>query len=84
MSGYKSYKNQWAVASQSSKGKHNYVVSECHDGSWECACMNWTRTMPRQDCKHILKKKLELQVGFKPEISKPTKPTMPVGGRFFR
>jgi hypothetical protein len=52
--------------------------------------MNWTRTVPWADCKHILKKKLELQVGFvappskteKTEIQKLTlaQPT----GRMFR
>lgn len=80
MSGYKSYKNQYEVASQSSKGRHVYKVSENHDGSWECACMNGTRTMPRQDCKHILRKKLELQVGFKPVAPK----AVVTEGRMFR
>lgn len=80
MSGYKDYKQQWQVASQSSKGKHSYTVSLCHDGSWECACMNWTRTVPRADCKHILKKKLELQIGFAPVAPK----AVVTEGRMFR
>jgi hypothetical protein len=74
-------KNQYQVESQSSKGRHTYTVSEYNDNSWACACMNWTRTVPRADCKHILKKKLELQVGFKPVVLKPVLAT---GGRFFR
>lgn len=49
------YQQQWQVPSQSSKGKKMYTVSLRHDGTFECACMNWTRTVPREDCKHILK-----------------------------
>ena len=75
-----SIKNQYQVASQSSKGKHTYTVSEYFDGSWACACMNWTRTVQRQDCKHILKKKLELQVGFTPVAPK----AIVTEGRMFR
>ncbi len=53
----KSYVNQWTVTG--SKG-NQYVVSQRGDGEFECSCRSWTTTVPREDCKHILRKKLEL------------------------
>lgn len=59
-------KRQYEVQSQSGARKSRvtgqvapgpvktYTVTEYTDGTWACACMNWTRTVPRQDCKHIL------------------------------
>lgn len=55
-----SYTQQWDVPSQSSKGKKFYRVSLRHDGLMECSCKAWTSTVPREDCKHILRKRLEL------------------------
>lgn len=57
-------KRQYDVLSQSSKGGKTYKVTEYHDGTWACACMNWTRTVPRQDCKHILTQQKANSNGF--------------------
>ncbi|SRR6266566_8296667 len=48
---------QWKVLS--SNGRKEYIVSKCADGTFACSCPNWTRNFPREDCKHILKKRLE-------------------------
>jgi len=49
------YENRWAVTGSASP----YIVSEAKDGNWACSCMAWTRTHPREDCKHILRIKLQ-------------------------
>lgn len=36
----------------SSNGKRQYAVSLKSD-EWQCACIGWTRHVPRKDCKHI-------------------------------
>src|SRR5271166_1561749 len=54
-------KGQWTVsASPTSKNLNPdpYTVSLANDGNWSCACMIWTRTHPREDCKHIMRVKL--------------------------
>lgn len=50
------YKRRWAVSGSAATP---YVVSESTDGNWACSCMNWTRTHPREDCKHIMRVKLQ-------------------------
>jgi len=45
------YLKRWEV--ESSDGKRTYTVSVTKDGVWSCACVGWTRHMPRRDCKHI-------------------------------
>ena len=38
----------------SSDGRRSYIVSiESTTGEWQCACVGWTRHVPRRDCKHI-------------------------------
>jgi hypothetical protein len=81
------YKRQWYHGASPTKKNlfpNPYVVSEPRIGDiWECSCMNWTRNNPREDCKHILRVKLQYAV--------PT-PVAPVGvglqmtftGRIFR
>lgn len=43
---------QWKVESESNPNK-SYVVSALNDGTYSCACVGWTRHVPRRDCKHI-------------------------------
>lgn len=60
-------KQQWTVLGTKSHKTGNtpeYVVTLYSDDTWACACMNWTRNMPREDCKHILRKQKELGIGF--------------------
>lgn len=57
------YSGQWThSASPTSKNAYPapYVVSLAKDGNWSCSCMNWTRTHPREDCKHIMRVKLSV------------------------
>jgi hypothetical protein len=76
------YKGQWDVPSSSGRRNTTYKVSQRHDGNWECSCMNWTRTVPRKPCKHILTKQLELlQASSTPA---PVKTVAAVEGRLFR
>ena len=49
------YKRRWAVSGSAATP---YTVSEATDGNWACSCMNWTRTVPREDCKHVMRVKL--------------------------
>lgn len=53
--------NQWAYQGSA---KQPYIVSHRTDGQvngsvtsdgWACSCMNFTRNVPRTECKHILK-----------------------------
>lgn len=47
----------------SDSSNRTYIVTRYDDGSWACGCMRWTRTFPRVDCKHILRRKRELSAG---------------------
>ncbi len=46
------YKHRWAVSGSAAEP---YTVSEAKDGNWACSCIAWTRTHPREECKHILR-----------------------------
>jgi len=75
------YDQQWHVPGS---GQKPYVVSRAGTG-WSCDCMSWTRNMPREDCKHILRVKLEQLVsGPASQEKKSTAPPKPEGGRRFR
>lgn len=90
------YKAQFDVQSQSGMRKaksgkveigkvKTYRVSLRHDGSWECDCMSWTRTMPRTNCKHILGKIVEMQAGYVAPVIVDDKLSLEVAtGRKFR
>ena len=57
------YKRQWyhdASPTKRTPFPDPYIVSEAKDGNWSCACMNWTRTHPREDCKHIMRVKMKV------------------------
>lgn len=44
------------------KGLHGtYKVSVSPDEQWGCSCRGWTTKIPREDCKHIRRKKWELK-----------------------
>ena len=43
---------KWIAVSSSHPGT-TYVVAQDHEGNFACACIGWTRHMPRTDCKHI-------------------------------
>lgn len=53
------YRHRWEVSGSAASP---YIVSEDGDGNWACSCMAWTRTHPREDCKHIMRVKLGLNV----------------------
>jgi hypothetical protein len=42
---------QWEVPSSSSDKM--YIVSRNFVGEYACACIGWTRHVPRKDCRHI-------------------------------
>ena len=54
-----------ATAASDSKPNLKYNVSVKFEGAskqptsaeWQCACPDWTRHMPRRDCKHITRSK---------------------------
>ena len=56
LAGTLSYKNRWSV---SGSAVEPCTVSLANDGNWACSCMIWTRTHPREDCKHIMRVKLQ-------------------------
>jgi hypothetical protein len=56
LNGFSRYKAQWYVSGSAATP---YTVSELRNGDWECSCMAWTRNHPREDCKHIMRVKLQ-------------------------
>jgi hypothetical protein len=80
------YKRQWAVdASPTTKtpNPNPYTVSEAKDGNWSCSCMAWTRNHPREDCKHIMRVKLQEAVPAEIKVS-PKMQFVQSTGRVFR
>jgi hypothetical protein len=81
------YKRQWAVdATPTTKNPipKPYVVSEPRTGDmWECGCMNWIGTHPREDCKHIMRVKLAEAVPATVKIE-PGMVAVQATGRMFR
>ena len=56
------YVSQWTHGASPTKNNSSpdpYTVREAKDGNWSCSCMNWTRNHPREDCKHILRVKMQ-------------------------
>jgi len=57
------YRRQWHVDALPTKNNSNlppYTVSIPRWGDmWQCSCINWTRNHPREDCKHIMRVKLQ-------------------------
>lgn len=57
------YLRQWHVDASPTKTNFNpspYTVSMPRESDmWECSCMNWTHNHPREDCKHIMRVKLQ-------------------------
>ena len=47
------YQRQFEVASFTHPEKATYVVSQKHDGGWECSCPHWKFRHPVDGCKHI-------------------------------
>ena len=48
----------WSVVGTSKK---TYKVSQRQDGTFGCECQTWMfQKAPKEDCQHILKKKIEL------------------------
>jgi len=37
-----------------------YIVSLKENGEWECSCPSWCTIVPRQNCKHILRRIFKL------------------------
>ena len=42
---------------QSDSSDKQYTVTVYDDGSWACSCKRWTTRVPREDCKHIERRK---------------------------
>ena len=51
---------RWKVPGMAKKGKEPplWTVYQDLNGLFSCNCPAWTKNMPRQDCKHILRVKL--------------------------
>ena len=80
------YKRQWAVDASPTKNNlypNPYTVSEAKDGNWSCSCMNWTRTHPRTECKHILKVQISTNTPVEVKIE-PKMMFVQSTGRVFR
>jgi hypothetical protein len=80
------YTSQWTHnASPTAKNPNPgpYTVSLANDGNGSCACMNWTRTHPRADCRHIMGVKLREAVPL-PVKSEPKMQFVQASGRVFR
>ena len=80
------YKSQWFHSASPTPKNSNpdpYVVSLANDGNWSCDCMNWTRTHPREHCKHILR--IQVQENTPVEIKiEPKMQFVQATGRMFR
>ena len=74
------YKNQWYVSGSTAMP---YTVSEAKDGNWSCSCMDWTRTHPREDCKHVLRVKMAEAVPAEIKVE-PKMQFVQATGRMFR
>lgn len=46
-----------AVKSQTGKGEYQVTLT---DNQWQCSCKDWTRHVPRKDCKHIFAVKVSV------------------------
>lgn len=46
------YVEFWDVESASNP-ERAHRVSRCDDGSFACSCVQWTRHVPRRNCRHI-------------------------------
>ena len=59
------YSRLWAVQG---RGRNPYTVSikssGADVGAFGCSCPDWAKHFPRQDCKHIMKIKLEVLHAF--------------------
>ena len=42
---------------ESDSSDNRYTVTEYDDDSWACSCKRWTTRVPREDCKHIKRRK---------------------------
>jgi hypothetical protein len=77
------YKRLWSVQG---RGANPYTVSiksgGTDVGTWGCSCPDWTKHMPRQDCKHILQVKWD-QIKFGVKVKLIPIATIKVG-RLFR
>lgn len=55
--------HRWPVVSESAYGGETYNVALARDGTWGCSCKGWIfqKARPREDCKHILRVKREIE-----------------------
>lgn len=73
--------DQWSVTGS---GKQPYIISHKTNGGngsttedgWACSCPAFTRNVPREDCKHILKVRLSEGIGAN---AKPVTAAIPAG-----
>jgi hypothetical protein len=73
------WKRQWYVSGSASEP---YTVSQATDGNWSCSCMAWTRTHPREDCKHIMRVKLQENTPVEVKIEPSTMFVQATGRKF--
>jgi hypothetical protein len=80
------YNGQWTVSASPTTKTPNpdpYVVSHAKDGNWSCSCMAWTRNHPREDCKHIMRVKLQENTPVEVKVT-PKMQFVQSTGRVFR
>jgi hypothetical protein len=73
------YKGQWYVSGSAASP---YTVSEAKDSNWSCSCMAWTRNHPREDCKHIMRVKLQEAVPAEVKINSSMQFVQSTGRKF--
>jgi hypothetical protein len=74
------YEAQWYVSGSAAEP---YTVSHAKNGDWSCSCMSWTRNHPREDCKHIMRVKLQEATPVEIKAS-PAMTFVQAKGRVFR
>ena len=68
--------DQWLVMGTA---KAPYVISKKQKtGEWQCSCPDWSKHVPREDCKHILKVKMQEGILVTKEKNIFSAPVVPV------
>lgn len=63
---------------ESDSSNTQYTVTYYDDGSWACSCKRWTTRVPREDCKHIKRRKEKVSRAEKWQPEAAYVPSVPV------
>jgi hypothetical protein len=73
---------RFAQVQGSARSPYIVSISDESGGTWACSCPAWTRTVPREDCKHIMRVRLlvERALAQNKKIADDPKVTLLVSG----